>query len=311
MSEELHTYSIVARDPATGQLGVAVQSHAFGGGRVVTWAEAGVGAVATQAVADPSFGPLGLDLLRAGEAPETALAALLSGDLTPDLRQVGMIDAQGRTATHTGARCIAAAGHHLGPNYSTQANMMLRDTVWAAMGAAFEGAEGDLAERMIVALEAAEWEGGDLRGRQAAALLVVDGPASSRRWEGRVFDLRVDDHPQPLAELRRLMGRARAIRHMGQAVQLLSRPGRDEASLALAQAEFAQAERHLQAAGAYLEPVFWYAVGLAGAGWVDESLPHFRRVFAAQEGWRELARRLPPTGRLPDDPAVMARILAS
>jgi hypothetical protein len=162
-----------------------------------------------------------------------------------------------------------------------------------------------------MALEAAEREGGDVRGRQSAALLVVEGPASRRRWEGRAFDLRVDDHAEPLVELRRLMRRARAIRHMGQAMQRLGEPDRDEASVAQAQAEFAQAERHLEAAGGYLEPVFWFAVGLAGAGLVDEALPHFRRVFAEDDHWRELARRLPPTGRLPEDPAVMARILAS
>jgi hypothetical protein len=179
------------------------------------------------------------------------------------------------------------------------------------MGAAFESAHGDLAERIVLALEAAEREGGDLRGRQSAALLVVEGPASSRRWEGRAFDLRVDDHPEPLVELRRLMGRARAIRHMGQAMQLLNLPDRGEASLAQAQAEFAQAERHLEPAGGYVEPVFWYAVGLAGAGFVDEALTHFKRAFAADERFRELARRLPPTGRLPDDPALMKRILAS
>jgi uncharacterized Ntn-hydrolase superfamily protein len=309
MVDEFHTYSIVARDPETGQLGVGVQSHAFGVGRVVTWAEAGVGAVATQAVADPSFGPLGLDLLRAGVAPDAALAELLSGDSMTDVRQVGMIDGQGRVAAHTGARCIAAAGHRRGRDYSAQANMMLRDTVWTAMGNAFEGANGDLAERIIVSLEAAEREGGDLRGMQSASLLVVGGPASSRRWEGRLFDLRVDDHAEPLAELRRLMHRARAIRHMGLAVQLLSRPDRDGDSAAQAQAEFAQADRHLEAAGGYVEPVFWYAVGLAGAGLVDEALPHFKRVFSTNERYRELARRLPPTGRVPDDPAVMARIL--
>ncbi|HEX8335540.1 MAG TPA: DUF1028 domain-containing protein, partial [Pyrinomonadaceae bacterium] len=162
----VHTYSIVARDPATGELGVAVQSHWFSVGSNVAWAEAGVGAVATQSFIDPSYGKGGLDLMRGGAPAGEALKSLLAKDEGRDVRQVAMIDARGRVAAHTGAKCIEAAGDRTGANYSVQANMMLNDKVWPAMARAFESAPGDLAERMLAALDAAEGAGGDIRGRQ-------------------------------------------------------------------------------------------------------------------------------------------------
>src|SRR5512136_1136055 len=210
----VHTYSIVARDPATGELGVAVQSHWFSVGSGVSWAEAGVGAVATQSFVDPSYGPLGLALMRAGRAAPDALAGLLPADGGRDVRQVAMIDAQGRVAAHTGKKCIAEAGHRVGKDYSVQANLMASDRVWPAMAKAFEEAKGDLADRMLAALDAAQAAGGDIRGQQSAALVVVAGTPSGRPWEDRVFDLRVEDHPRPLEELRRLVGVARAYAHM-------------------------------------------------------------------------------------------------
>lgn len=176
------TYSIVARDPATGELGVAVQSHWFGVGAIVPFAEAGVGAVATQSFVDPSYGPLGLELVRAGRTAPEALAGLLEADPHPDVRQVAMIDAAGNVAAHTGENAIIAAGHHTGENYSVQANLMGSETVWPAMVTAFEAARGDLAERMLAALEAAQAEGGDIRGRQSAALVVVSGEPTGRPW---------------------------------------------------------------------------------------------------------------------------------
>ena len=309
LSEEFHTYSIVARDQASGQMGVAVQSHAFGVGRMVTWSEAGVGAVATQAYVDPGYGPRGLNLMRAGQTAADALAALVQADAASDIRQVAMVDAQGGVAAHTGATCIAAAGHHIGTGYSVQANMMLRDTVWPAMAAAYESASGDLAARMLAALDAAEHEGGDMRGKQSAALLIVGGPASDTPWASRIFDLRVDDHRAPLDELRRLVSASRANLHMRQAAQLLAAPEVDEPRLQQTRAEIAALEQHLGALQGNVEPIFWVAVGLAGAGLVDEALPLFSRVFAADPGWRELVVRLQPTGRLPQDPVAIARIL--
>ena len=204
------TYSIVARDPATGTIGVAVQSHWFSVGSVVSFAEAGVGAVATQSFVDPSYGPLGLTLMRTGRTAPEALQALLAGDSGREVRQVGMVDAQGRVATHTGNLCIPAAGGQSGAGYVVQANLMEKPSVWPAMARAFEAARGDLAERMLAALEAAEAEGGDIRGRQSAALVVVKAASTGRPWADRLFDLRVEDHAEPLRELRRLVGLQRA-----------------------------------------------------------------------------------------------------
>src|SRR5690348_3332682 len=178
----VHTYSIVARDPDTGELDVAVQSHWFSVGTLVPWAEAGVGAVATQSFVDPSYGKLGLDLMRAGRSAPEALKALLAADAGRDVRQVAMIDAEGRDAAHTGAKDIPAAGHVVGKGYSVQANLMANALIWPAMSRAFEGAKGDLAERMLAALEAAQAAGGDIRGKQSAALLVVSGKPTGKPW---------------------------------------------------------------------------------------------------------------------------------
>jgi uncharacterized Ntn-hydrolase superfamily protein len=196
------TYSIVARDSDTGQLGAAVQSRAFACGSGVLWARPGVGVVATQSYAERSYGPLGLDLLAAGKTPEQALAALVTADPDQSVRQVTILAADGSGSAHTGADCIPDAGHQLGEGYSAQANIMRSTSVWPAMATAFEVASGPLARRLLAALDAAEEAGGDWRGKQAAGLLVV--PAEGKPWE-TVVDLRVDDHEDPLAELRRLL----------------------------------------------------------------------------------------------------------
>jgi uncharacterized Ntn-hydrolase superfamily protein len=297
----VHTYSIVARDPATGQLGVAVQSHWFAVGQSVPWAEAGVGAVATQSFVDPTYGKRGLDLMREGRPAPDALAELVAKDGGRAVRQVAMVDAQGRVAVHTGEGCIAEAGHRQGQGYSVQANMMLHGTVPDAMAKAFEGAKGDLAERMLAALEAAERAGGDVRGKQAAALVVVPGTSGGRPWAERLFDVRVDDHPRPLAELRRLVGIQRAYVHMNRGDVAM-----EKADHAAALREYAQAER-LYAGNP--EMTYWHAVGLVNAGRVESALPLFRRVFAKDRNWATLTRRLVDAGQLPKDPALLARIL--
>jgi uncharacterized Ntn-hydrolase superfamily protein len=207
----VHTYSIVARDPATGQLGVAVQSHYFSVGSVVPWLEPGVGAVAMQSYLHLAYGTETLALLRSGKSAPEALAELVGRDPEQDLRQVAIVDASGNVAVHTGTRCIEAAGHTIGDGYSTQANLMLKADVWPAMALAYETASGDLADRLMAALEAGEAAGGDLRGQQSAALVVVSGERQAQ-GAGRIFDLRVEDHPTPLAELRRLITLARAYR---------------------------------------------------------------------------------------------------
>ena len=199
------TYSIVARDPDTGQLGVAVQSHYFQVGPVVPWALAGVGAIATQSMVNVSYGPNGLEMLRNGLTAEQTLKALTSGDAMPEVRQAAIVDASGLVAAHTGSKCIPKAGHRTGDGYSCQANLMEKDTVWDAMAHAFEHTKASLAERLMAALDAAEAEGGDIRGKQSAAMLVVSGKPTGKSWEDRLVDLRVEDHPEPLHELRRLL----------------------------------------------------------------------------------------------------------
>lgn len=294
------TYSIVARDEGTGELGVAVQSHWFSVGPIVPWAEPGVGAVATQSAVEVSYGPLALELMRAGKTAAEALAALVAVDASPARRQVGVVDAAGRVAVHTGALCIAEAGHAQGEGFTAQANLMERDTVWGAMAEAYRAASGDLADRMLAALDAAEREGGDIRGRQSAAILVVRAAPSGRPWADRLFDLRVEDHPEPLAELRRLVGVKRAYDEMQRAEDLT------------VAGDFAGASKAYEAAeevlGANVEAVFWRGVTLAGSGRVDEALGFLRRAYAADERWRALVARLPRAGLLPDDPALVERL---
>ncbi|MGE0681099.1 MAG: DUF1028 domain-containing protein [Candidatus Binatia bacterium] len=199
------TYSIVARDPDSGAVGVAVQSCYFSVGAVVPWAEAGVGAVATQSFVDPSYGPLGLELMRCGKSAPDALQALVAHDPGAAYRQVAMIDMMGRVAVHTGERCLEAAGHCVGEHVVAQANLMARETVWGAMIEAFERTEGDLATCFLAALDAAEREGGDRRGKQSAAMLIVRSQPTGKLWLDRVVDLRVEDHAEPIDELKRLL----------------------------------------------------------------------------------------------------------
>ena len=299
----VHTYSIVARDPKTGEVGVAVQSHWFAIGPLVPWAEAGVGAVATQSFVDPSYGPLGLSLMRAGRTAPEALKGLLAADENRDVRQVAMVDAQGRVAAHTGPKCIPMAGHHSGEGYSVQANLMLDAKVWPAMSQAFESAQGDLADRMLVALEAAQAAGGDIRGKQSAALIVVAGKPSGKPWQDRVYDLRVDDHPEPVAELRRLTKLQRAYNLMNEGDLAVERKDPEAALRAYAGAEALVPEN--------VEMIYWHAVALVNMKRVDESLPLFRKVFKADSNWLTLTPRLVEVGLLPDDKAAIGRILGT
>jgi uncharacterized Ntn-hydrolase superfamily protein len=297
------TYSIVARDDGSGQLGVAVQSHYFGVGSLVSWAEAGVGAIATQSVADPSYGTRGLDMMRAGASAPEALHRLLAEDPKEPVRQVAFIDRHGRVATHTGARCIREAGHRVADGVSAQANIMERATVPDAMVAAFNAAGGDLADRLVTALEAAEGEGGDLRGRQSAALVVVAPRASGRPGEDRPVDLRVDDHPEPVAEMRRLLGLRRAYERVDRGDELAAS---GEVEAALSEYAAAHAEQPDSA-----ELAFWHGVALAASGREQEARQLLDRAYAEGEGWRDLLRRLPEAGLFPDDPELVTRMTLS
>jgi len=287
------TYSIVARDPETGELGVAVQSHWFSVGPTVPWAEAGVGAVATQSFVKVSYGPDGLAAMRDGTSAPDALAALVEADENADVRQVAMIDAEGRVAAHTGNRCIQSAGHTVGVNFSVQANLMQRDTVWPAMAKAFETTKGPLADRMLAALVAAEKEGGDIRGRQSAAILIVAGTPTGNVWDDRLVDLRVEDHPDPLGELARLVRLQRAYKEM------------NAGDVSVEQEEFEQALGHyhaaLELAPEVYEISFWVGVSLAKTGRVEEALPLLAKAYQSEPRLRELVGRLPAVGLLPED----------
>jgi uncharacterized Ntn-hydrolase superfamily protein len=298
----VHTFSIVARDPVTGEIGVAVQSHWFSVGSVVPWAESGVGAVATQSFVDPTYGKLGLELMRTGKTAPEALKALLAGDDGRDVRQVAMIDTQGRVDAWTGKNDIQAAGHIVGLNFSVQANLMLNDKVWPAMAEAFENTKGDLADRMLAALDAAQAAGGDIRGRQSAAILIVAAKPTGQAWKDRIFDLRVDDSTEPLKELRRLVTLQRAYNHMN-AGDLAVEKKDNEGALR----EYGAAEKLVPDSA---EMIYWHAVALVNMGRIDESLPLFRKVFASEPNWATLTPRLAKVGLLPDDPKVIERILA-
>jgi uncharacterized Ntn-hydrolase superfamily protein len=279
-----------------------VQSHWFSVGPIVAWAEAGVGAVATQSFVDPSYGKNGLDMMRGGKSAPDTLKELLGKDDAKEVRQVAMIDAQGRVEAWTGRNDIQAAGHIVGKNFSVQANLMLNDKVWPAMARAFESTKGDLADRMLAALDAAQAAGGDIRGRQSAALIVVTGKPTGQAWKDRTFDLRVDDSPQPLQELRRLVTLQRAYNHMN-AGDLAVEKKDNEGALR----EYSAAEKLVPDNA---EMIYWHAVALVNMGRVDESLPLFRKVFAMDRNWITLTPRLPKSGLLPDDPKVIERIVS-
>jgi uncharacterized Ntn-hydrolase superfamily protein len=277
------TYSIAARDPGTGELGVAVQSHWFSVGPIVPWARRGVGAIATQASVEISYGPQGLDLLESGLGARQALDQLLAGDHGSAGRQVAIVDARGAVAVHTGENCIAFAGHVTGQAVSCQANIMAAPSVWPAMLESYSSTEGSLSTRLLAALEAAEREGGDLRGRQSAAILVV--PAEGSYWD-TVMSLRVEDHPDPLVELRRLMRIHQAYELASRGDELAGEGRPDQAARLYRQAGELAPEN--------LELRFWAGLGAAQQGDLQTGLEHVRAVIEAHPPWRELLERLPP-----------------
>lgn len=284
------TYSIVARDPQTGRFGIAVQSHFLGVGPVVPWLEAGVGAIATQASVNISFGPIGLEMLRAGQTAEEVVASITAGDDRSAIRQLGVVDADGRAAAHTGAECIPACGHRVGDAFTVQGNLLERETCWPAMADAYETAltRGDpFVERLLLALEAAEREGGDVRGRQSAAIMVVEGevrPTSwrGRLWSGRLMDLRIEDHPDPIPELRRIA-----------TLQLAYDLSDDDGEAA--RAGQSSSERYAQArqlAPDAYELVFWKGVELATGGDMEAGRRELQIAFAADSRWRTTLQHL-------------------
>ena len=290
----VHTFSIVARDPQTGEMGVAVQSHYFSVGPIVPWVESGVGAVATQSLVLVDYGPNGLNLMRAGLTAQQALDSLVRADSSSAVRQVAMVDARGNVATHTGARCIPDAGHLTCDQFSVQANLMANDKIWPAMKVAFEQAKGDLAERMMQALEAAQKAGGDIRGKQSAAIVVVRAQPTGKPWMDRIMDLRVEDHEEPLRELRRLIRLRRAYNLEDAGDNYIAEKKPAEALKAY--------EEAAKLAPEIVELQFWAAVSMYTNDRKPEALKLFRKVFAQEPVWADLVARLPKAGLFPDDP---------
>lgn len=286
-----HTYSIVARDSITGEMAVGVQSHWFSVGTLVSWGKAGVGVVATQSFVNPAYGPEGLELMEKGRSAKTALDELVAKDEGKAFRQVAFLDATGKAAAFTGEKCVESAMHHVGSNFSVQANMMLNDDVIPAMKKAFhEHADLPLAERVVKVLQAAEAAGGDIRGKQSAALLVVGAEKVENPWEEKKIDLRVDDHQEPLAELERLLTVARAYEFMNRGDVAMEEENVDEALLQYGKAEELFPEN--------LEMRYWKAIALANSGRVKEALPIFKAIFAEDDNWRIMTTRLPASGLL-------------
>jgi uncharacterized Ntn-hydrolase superfamily protein len=279
-----HTYSIVARDSVTGEIGVAVQSHWFSVGSVVIYGEAGVGVVATQSLVNPSYGPKGLALMADGISPQKALNKLLSEDSGEMYRQVAFLNSKGQVATHTGSLCISEAGHKQGMNFSVQANMMLKNTVWDAMANAFETTSGTLSERILAALKAAENERGDIRGKQSAAILIVKGQSSGNSWEDTVMDLRVEDNDDPIAELERLIQIHKAYDYM------------NKGDLAMEKGDSVEAEYlYLNAQKLFpdnLEMQYWYAINLLNNKDFEKAEPILKSIFKQNADWKTLTSRL-------------------
>ena len=300
-SNPVHTYSIVAYDQDTGEFGVAVQSHWFSVGFLVPWAKAGVGAVATQSFVKVEYGPDGLILMEEGKSAKEALELLIAKDEGEDVRQVAMIDSKGSVAAHTGKNCIYAAGHKVGKNYSVQANLMEKESVWPAMAKAFEKTKGDLAERMMASLEAAEKEGGDIRGKQSAAMLIVTGEPTGIAWKDIVMDIRVDDNPEPLKELKRLIRIHKAYQHANRGDHYLEIGKIDNALVEYDKASTLYPENP--------ELPYWSAVTLVSIGKLEKALPIFSKVFKKQPMLKTMTPRLVDVGLLPDDKDVLEKIM--
>lgn len=301
MKNLYHTFSIVARDHCSGQMGVAVQSHWFAVGALCPWAEAGVGSIATQSLVEVSYGPLGLNLLRTGKSAAETLQELLAEDKNREVRQVAIVDASGNVAVHTGRNCIAEAGHFCGDGFSVQANMMKNSNVWPAMAEAYQKTNGDLADRLLAALLAAQDAGGDIRGKQSAAILIVDDQKGEKPWSNVLFNIRVDDAHEPISELARLIKIQRAYHLMNEGDELLGKKYFNAAMLKYQSAE--------EFAPQIDEIPFWVAVTLANSGELEKALPIFARVFKNNPDWAELLQRLPKSGLLCEDAEMLSKIL--
>jgi len=284
------TYSIIARDEVSGELGVAVQSHWFSVGSLVPWAKAGVGAIATQSFVKVEYGTDGLALMESGMTSTEALQALLAEDEGQAVRQVAMIDFNGNVATHTGESCIEYAGHIIGKNYSVQANVMTKNTVTKAMVNAFENSKGDLADKMMAALEAAEEEGGDLRGKQSASMLIVSGNPTGISWKDTKLNLSIEDNPKPLIELKRLIRIHRAYEHVNIGDQYIQEGEIDKALI-----EYKKAIEYYPENS---ELSYWSAIALVNNNRLNDALSIFENIFQNNPNLKEMTPRLFDSGIL-------------
>lgn len=286
-----HTFSIVARDKSTGEMAVGVQSHWFSVGTLVAWGKSGIGVVATQSFVNPAFGPEGLKLMEEGKNAREALELLIAGDDGRDFRQVALLDARGIVNAFTGKKCVESAHHIVGDNFSVQANMMLNNKVVPAMAEAFKKYNNlPLAERVLKVLEAAQKEGGDIRGKQSAAIIVVNAEKTDKPWLDKKVDLRIDDDENPIPALGRLLSIHRAYEHMNKgdlAVEL------NDMKTALT--EYESAEKMFPN---NLEMKYWKAIAMANNNQLDKALPIFKEIFAKDKNWREMTKRLPKAGLL-------------
>lgn len=295
------TYSIIAKDKETGELGVAVQSHWFSVGSVVPWAKAGVGAIATQSFVKVEYGPDGLALMESGMTSKEALNTLLTKDDGKAVRQVAMIDFNGNVAAHTGESCIEYAGHIIGENYSVQANVMTNNTVPKAMVNAFENSKGDLADKMMAALEAAETEGGDLRGKQSASMLIVSGSPTGVDWKDTKLNLTIEDHPKPLIELKRLIRIHRAYEHINIGDQYIESGKIDKA--------LAEYNKAIEYYPENVELPYWSAIALVNSDQLSDALPIFESVFQSNPNLKEMTPRLLDAGILNTDKETLKIIM--
>ena len=291
-SKLTNTYSIVAFDSENKQIGGAMQTHNFGACNSVIYAEPGVGVIASQAWSDPFYAHVGFEMIRLGRTATQALQGLVACDPDVQHNQVAIIDVKGNVAAHTGEKCIGEAGHIIGKTCSCQANIMLKDTVWGAMAAAFENSQGELIDRMMDAMEAAEGEGGDIRGAQSAVIKIVSSGQIEKPWQGRICDLRVYDSPEPLKELRRLVNTGRLHLQAIQAHNLLYEENIDDEEIALSMEQFNEAVSKIPNIDSKLQLQVQYALSLLDKGKEDEALPLFRQVFAIDPVWREMVMRV-------------------
>lgn len=297
------TYSIVARDQKTGEMGVAVQSHFFSVGSVVTWARSGVGAVATQAMVDIRYGPLGLQLMSTGKGAKETLKSLLGGDPKWESRQVAIVDARGEVAVHTGSKCIPYAGHATGKGFSCQGNIMRSPKVWGAMKKAYEGAASQpLPERLVAALVAGESTGGDARGKQSAAIIVVGKDINAAEWSGKLVELRVEDHPEPLPELARLLRYQRGYGWVNKGDDLLTSEKYEDAMKAY--------EKGFELVPEVLELKYWVGLSMLETRQKEKGIRMVREVFAQDKNYVSITRGIMKTGAPPIPPDVARKLFS-